>query len=199
MGPIDFDAIPGYREACDNEQANWNLAVLPLPVPLCGISVFQLMPRHVVLLTYCGNPFIAGGRTPDFADIAFFLWVVSTEYCLDLKKRDKFVKNWIKRNRACQPIKEISAYIERAYQDAPGSGGVGRVQYYAPAIYFIDLFGVEYGWSPEQTMNTPLATIYQLLKAIKRRYNPKAIQFNSTDGLRSRILRDQMMPPTGEN
>lgn len=199
MGLIDFDAIPGYREACANEQANRNLAVLPLSVPLCGIQVHQLMPRHIVLLGYCHNAFIEGERPPVLEDIVFFLWAVSLEYCLDLKKRDKFIKNWVKQNKDCKPIREIDEYLERAFQDAPPSRQTYGPEYFAPSIYFVDLFGSEYGWTVEQTMGTPLATIYQLLKAIKRRYRPGAIQFNPSDAIKARVLRDQMMPPTGEN
>lgn len=199
MGLIDYDAIPGYRDACEREQANRNLAVLPLSLPLCGLSVHQLMPRHIVLLSYCQNAFIEGKREPAIEDIVFFLWAVSTEYCLDIKKRDKFIAHWIKKNKDVRPIRDINEYLERAFQDAPGTGNSDGPQYVAPAIYFVDLFGGEYGWTMEQTMNTPLATIYQLLKAIRRRHNPKGIQFNPSDALKARLLLGQITPKTGEN
>ncbi len=192
MGLLDLDAIPGYREACAAEQANRNLATLPFVIPLCGIDVRQLTPQHVVLLNYCRNAFIEGGRAPQPEDIAFFLWVISPEYSLERKKRDKFIRRNVAKLRYRESIIAINEYLAQAFQDAPGAGTADGPQYIAPVVYLVDLFASQYGWDDRKTLETPLAALFQYMRAIRLRTNPKAIMFNRSDALKSQHLRDRM-------
>ncbi len=188
MSLIDLDAIPGYREACEKERENRNLAVLALTVPLCGVSAHQLMPRHVCLLTYCQNAFLGGGAPPQPEDIAFFLWAVSPDYCLDVKKRDRFIKAKVANLPYARSCREIFDYLDRAFQDSPGRSGSGGTQYVAPVVFLIDLFASQYGWTDEKTMTTPLAALFQYMKAMRMRTNPRAPIFNPSDVIKSRFL-----------
>ncbi len=192
MSLLDLDAIPGYREACESEQANRNLATLQFTVPLCGIEVNQLNPRHVVLLNFCHNAFIEGGRTPRPEDICFFLWVISPQYSLDTKKRDKFIKRHISKLKYLESIGEINEYLSRTFQDSPGRSDANGPQYVAPVVFLVDLFASQYGWEDTKTLNTPLAALFQYMRAIRLRMNPKAIMFNESDTIKSKHLRARM-------
>lgn len=192
MSLLDLDAIPGYREACEREQEARNLAVSSQTVPLCGLSVYQLAPRHVCLLRLCQNAFFCGGRIQP-EDVAFFLWVVSPEYSLDHKKRDKFLRRNVSALKYVDSVKQIKEYLDRAFMDAPPTGGdPGGAQYVAPVVFLIDLFASQYGWTDEKTMSTPLPALFQYMKAIRLRVNPRATMFNPSDGLKSKHLMDRM-------
>lgn len=195
MGQDDSNAlppIPGYAEACRREQDNRNLAATLSTVPLCGIPAAQLTPRHLTLLSLCGNAFVQG-RDPQPEDVAMFLWFVSPEYCLERRKRDKFIRRNVARLKYRESVAEITEYLDRTFQDAPASGGEQNApQYVAPVVFLVDLFGAQYGWPAQVTMDTPLAFLFQCLNAIKMRLNPRAIMFNPSDSIKSRHLRERM-------
>lgn len=191
MGLLNLDSIPEYAEACAEERASRDLALLGDPMPLCGVLVNQLCPKHTIRLGYCRNGFVTPGKTIGPEDVAMFLWFVSTGYSFDQKARDKFVKG-IRRLNFDEAVKDIDEYLESSFMDSPGGSGSGGRLYVAPLAIYVDLFGHEYGWSCETTMNTPWGTIFQLVKRIRLRYNPKALQFNPrSDGAVSRWLAKQ--------
>lgn len=190
MGLIDFDTIPGYAEACAEERAVRDLALLADPVPLCGVIVNQFTPRHSIRLGFCHNGFLVGGRDLTPEDVAMFLWFVAVDYSFEEAKRDAFVGR-LAELKFIGAIESINGYLENAFMDAPGGGGGGK-SYTAPAATLVDLMGHEYGWSMQTTLNTPWAVLFQLVKHIKRRSNPKALQFNPrSDGKLSEWLQAQ--------
>jgi len=198
MGLIEYDKIPGYVEACSEEEATRELALLADPIPLCGVLVNQFTPRHTIRLGFCKNAFVVGERSITPEDVAMFLWFVSTEYSFDQRRRDKFVRK-LESLKFVESVKAINAYLSDAFMDAPGvgSGGWGRA-YTAPAASFVHVFGQEYGWPMQQTLNTPWAALFQLLKLIKRHYNPKAILFNPrSDAAVGRWLQERNAPVGG--
>lgn len=187
MGLLDLDSIPEYAEACAEERAARDLALLADPMPLCGVVVHQLAPRHTLRLGYCQNAFVTPGKGIGPEDVAMFLWFVAVDYSFDQRKRDRFVRK-ISRLPMLDSVKSINGYLETAFMDAPG-GAVGGKMYVAPVAIYVDLMGHEYGWPAAVTLGTPWGVLFQLLKRIKRRYNPKALQFNPrSDGALSRYL-----------
>ena len=192
MSQLDTASIPGYSEACAKEQANRDLSFLPWPVPLCGIMARQFTFRHLILLGECGNAFVDSNKQIDPADVAGFLWMVSLEYSPGPKARDRFVKKIRDKVVFMAAIKEINAYLEAAFQDAPQStDGSGKI-YYAPAAAYVDLFAAEYGWSIDTTLSTPIAALFQLLRCLQRRHNPRVILINRSDALIAEALRKRM-------
>ena len=124
-----------------------------------------------------------------------FLWFVSPEYCTDRKSRDKFIKRNVARLKYRESVAEIDEFLVRTFQDSPGSKGDSGPQYVAPVVYLVDLFGSQYGWTARETMDTPLAFLFQCINAIKMRRNPQAIMFNPSDSIKSRHLRERMGMP----
>lgn len=193
MNLYDPNDIPGYREAREREQANRDLAFLDFPIPLCGVIVRQFNLKHLVLLGNLGNAFVSRAELPTAVDIAQFLWVVSTEYSLDDKARDKFVKKLRKlKYGAC--LAEINAYLAQAFQDAPPAAGDSGKLYTSSCASLVELIAHEYKWDDETIMQKPIARLFQYVRLIKVRYNPKALLFNKSDALISENLRARMAP-----
>lgn len=177
MGLIDLESIPEYREACAEERAARDLALLADPMPLCGVIVDQHCPRHTLRLGYCRNAFVTPGKIIGPLDVAMFLWFVSREYTFDVKKRDRFVKR-IRKLPMAETTGEINGYLENAFLDMPQGSTGGAKMYVAPVTIYVDLLAAQYGWGAQQTLTTPWGTIFQLVKRIRQRANPKAIMFN---------------------
>jgi len=187
--------IPGYTEACEQEQANRDLAFLDFPIPLCGVIVRQFCLKHLVLLGNCGNRFITNEGAPQPEDVAQFLWIVSKDYSLDAKARHKFVKG-LGDLKYVQSVKDISEYLKSAFQDAP-AGGAGGKQYTADCAWLVEIMAHSYGWDDEATMQKPVARLFQYLRLIQRRNDPKAILFNRSDAVISNHLRASMTAKGG--
>lgn len=189
MEPI-LASIPGYAEAVALEQSNRELAFIDLPIPLCGVTVNQMTPKHLLLLSGCENRFITGGY-PREGDLETFLWIISTDYRTGQKEMVSWVRKRLKHLDKREAYKDISAYIERTFQDAPASNGVQQKQYTASVAFLVDLFGVEYGWTDTQVLNCPIARLYQLVKQIHMRRDPKAPRFNKSDAFISKMLQQR--------
>lgn len=192
MSQIDPGLIPGYAEAVAQEQSNRNLAFLGYPLPLCGMTIRQMTPRHVILLQECGNRFFAGGW-PTFEDVGMFLWFLSPHYQPGEEHAKAFYRNIAKRAREENAmIEEITAYLVKVFQDAPASSGIQGKQYTASAAALVDVLAREYGWSDEEVLDKPLGRLYQYFREIQYRHNPKAPRFNRSDSYISAWLRHRM-------
>ncbi len=181
MGLFNPAEIPGYADALAKESQLRDLTFLNYPLPLCGVKVRQFTPRHLILLEHCDNAFICG-RAPDLEDILVFMWIVSTDYCLDQTARDAWLKSWMKNAADLKVVPAIKEYLDAAFYDSPAmGGGVHGKSYTASIAVVVDIIAVEYGWDDESILEKPLARIFQYLRRIERRKNPKAIQFNRSD------------------
>lgn len=178
MSALDFAAIPGYAEACAHEQAARDLAFLDFPVPLCGITARQFCLRHLLLLGQCESPIVCGGEI-GFADIALFLWFVSTDYCLDKKREELFVRAL--RFMPKDALREIDAYLDRAFMDRPANSGRGGKAYTSMAAGYVDVIASEYHWPDTAIMEMPIARLHQYIRTIMHRYNPRLPLINRSE------------------
>jgi hypothetical protein len=194
MSLIDPDAIPGYREAIEQERADRDLAMMDR-VPICGLQCRQISLRIWMLLNLCGNVFIAGGGTATKEEVAVILWMLSDAYCLNEKARQK----WVKRNvrplfqagKFLWCVGEINQHLRRAFRDAPG-GGKGSKQYVNAAAGVVDYLASEYGWSAREIMEMPIASLFLYQRAARMRHNPRAPMFNESDQILSRYMQDRV-------
>lgn len=176
INPAD---IPGYAAAIEAERSNRELAFLAQPIPLCGVPVRQMTPRHLLLLKGIGNRFIMGGR-PDAGDVAIFIWVLSTEYTTGHQEQISFCKKLIKGINLSKSIGEVFQFLRMVFQDSPEGTSQDKL-YTAPIASMVDLFGNQYGWTSDDTLEQPLARLFQLAREITRRLNPKAPMVNKSD------------------
>lgn len=175
--------IPGYAEAVNAELVNRELAFMPAPMPICGLPIRHLNPRHQMILVRCRNAFVCGGLVQP-KDVAFFLWALSPEYVMnDTEKRDAYIRERVARLNFRKVSKEILAYMQQVMQDMPQGEGVDQKLYTAPVASLVDLLALEYGWSDEAILEMPLARIFQYARRIQARHQPRVPLFNRSDGV----------------
>lgn len=184
-----YDSIPGYKEAIREERAARDMSMLSRLVPLCGLMVRQFTPRHWLLLTNAGNAFTKEGTTILPEDIAYFLWVVSTEYNNEQASLNSFVEK-IASLPYMESVTEINEYIEVAFQDVLPSvaNGLGSKNYTSTCASLVDLLACEYGWDDESILEKPIARILQYQRQIRLRRNPRAPLFNRSET----VIRDAL-------
>ena len=176
--------IPGLEQAIKRETAIRDQSFLELPEVIGGIDVQPLTLRHVLLLEGIGSPFICGGYVQPH-DAAAFLLVVTG--------RPKGLKRWRLLRRvgglnAKEAVGEIESYLSETFMDAPASSQSQATAYFSNAAALVDCFGSEYGWSEAAVLDIPLKRLFQYVKVITKRNNPKAILFNPSDKVKGRFL-----------
>ncbi len=176
--------IQQYNEAVKNEQAARVQAFIRLPQDICGLPVKALTLNHWMKLEAIGSPFITGGQI-NAMDIPQFLLIVSEK---------KGFHRWLYLRRmsfvsAESLANSIHDYVSEAFMDSPGSS-VKSKSYFCGAAAIVDLFIHEYDWPEEKTLNESVAILFQYIKAITTRNNPKASLFNPSDGISGRWLKE---------
>lgn len=197
MSLLDYDQIPGFKEAVNREQVNRELAFLPAPMPILGVPIRHFNARHHMLLAGCGNRFICGG-IPRPEDVAMFLWFLSPDYRTEPGYREPFVEKKIKDLDYREAVLAILKYLDAVFQDWGSGGGGNEKQFTAPIAAFIDVLAFEYGWTDEAILEMPLARVFQFLRRIQMRKNPRALLFNRSERLVGEYLRNRMAQPTVE-
>jgi hypothetical protein len=168
------DIIPGYREALEQEELQRNVAFLDVPELICGIEVSPFTLNHLCRLQCISSPFVCGGVMSP-ADVALFLWAVSPEYHPKARLR-----RWLFIRRArglnyADTVKAIEQYLADAFADRTGGGSRG----FSPPNWsgyasICASLAAEYGWSVSQIMAMPVKQVWQFLRIVERRTNPKA-------------------------
>ena len=171
--------IPGYAAAIESERTNRELSFLAQPLPLCGVAVRQMTPRHMLLLKGVGNRFVTGGR-PDAGDVSIFVWLLSMEYTTGHQAQIAFCKKLIKGMNVNKSIGEVFRFLEMVFQDAPEGTSQDKL-YTAPIASLVDRFASQYGWTTDEILEQPLARLFQLSREITRRFNPQAPMCNKSD------------------
>jgi hypothetical protein len=199
MSLLDYTEIPGYTEAVNAEQSNRDVAFLATTPPICGVSIVHMSLRHWIQLIGCRNRFIRGER-PEPGDVAMFLWFLSPSYSCDVTARARFVAEHVRPLDFMDVTREIYAYLNRVFQDIPhGDGAAQGKSYTAPVASMVDLLASEYGWTDDQILSLPLARLFQYLRRIEKRRDPKSIQFNRSERLISQWLAKRCAAPAVEN
>ena len=158
------------RQALEKEQAYEAEPWLFIPKDICGIEVYDLSLRHVLILDGIKNPLLDGSAF-EVDDLAQFLWVVSTEFELSNdKKRDKFLRK-IAGFSYPEILKEATEYIEAslAQGKAMQTNEANKKSNAHFVAYVVDTFAGTYGYSIEYILSLPVAIIHQLITVINER------------------------------
>jgi hypothetical protein len=185
--------IPGYAGAVLHERLVRDAAFLGLPETVAGFELRQLTLRDYVLLRAKRMLLLSGG-VPEARELAVFLWLMSTGYCLDERVRKRFFQRcrffqppampllrtnramarWQKRRfAAIQAMGIVLAavwqYLEETFQDRPPGGASGPYypSYYSDASYWCAMLGREHHQSYADTLDLPLKVLWQAVKEIK--------------------------------
>jgi hypothetical protein len=186
--------IPEYRAAVNAETVARELAFMPGPLPICGVPIRHMNARHHILLAWCGNAFVTGAR-PQSEDVAFFLWALSPDYTTEPGFREAFIAEKVRGLDFVQAVVAIYRYLDGVWLDWPAGDRGERKHYTAPVASLVDLLATEYGWRDEDILEMPLHRIFQYLRRIAQRRNPKTPQFNASD----RVLSAHLMGRSGAN
>ena len=178
--PIE-DQIPGYADALAREEEARELAFLDVPQDLLGVAVVPLTLRRVRALTAAGSPFFGGGA-PTAGDVAVFLWALSPEYQpADAEGRVRFTAelaaSGVLADLAGAAL-AIGDFLDWTWNDAPCAGpSRGSVQSENLTSFeanYVDTIASVYHWSEAQILDCPLPRLFQYLRRIALRTDPKA-------------------------
>lgn len=169
---------PALRAALEREDCIRRLPYLNLPETICGIEVAPLTLRHVILLESIRSPFVVGGAVTPYDVGAFFLVITGSP---------KGFRRWRLLRRVgglngADAIAGIQEYLDEAFMDGPPESKDEDLRYYSNAAASVDIFGSQYGWSRETTLNSPLKALFQELRAMTVRANPTAVLQNRMSG-----------------
>lgn len=184
----ETEQIKGLAEAIDQEQTRRNLAFADTLLPVGGVWVKQFNPFHWVSLGLVRSPFLGGDRGDAFSTVSVleFLWVCSPQYQPGAFWRQLWF--YVRHYRSIRPATALAVfdYLEAAFQDAPATqrGQADRRSYYAGVTSLCDFFAAEYGWDDSQTMQKPIARLFQYFNCVRKRKDPQAIMFNPSDRVR---------------
>ena len=161
-------AIPAYpraeyEAALASEQEDRALVFLGVKETICGIECEPLTPRRVEWLRLAKSPFIVGGKVGPI-EIAQFLWIVSKSFVPNKEKRNDFLQSALS-VEVSKAREEIEEYLDRAYLDAMGGNSNSRPCVSACASYALALAGEPFRMGWQEVLDTPIAVIFQLLKA----------------------------------
>jgi len=182
-----YHLIPGLQQAVERETAIRNQAFLDFPESICGIEVKPLTLRRMLLLESVGSPFICGGMVTPYHVGAFFLAMTDAKGFARwrLLRRVGLLKTE-------DAIEGIKAFLDESLQDSPPKRNTGETaSYYSATSAIVDVFASEYGWSRSEVLDDPVKRVFQYLKAIQRRNNPQAIQFNPSGRIICKYLEEQ--------
>ncbi len=177
-----------YAEAVKRQEELRDGAFLDLPFSLCGFPCLKLTARHFAILVHSRSPFVCGGF-PLPEHVVQFLWVLHPKFSYtDIVRRDAFIDScaWLDYDAAVQ---SIVGYVEEVMIDSPATGGNRSEGYHSWLAVIVDTLAREYGWSQEQIMSLPMASLFQYLRLIGRRNGDTGPQFNRlTDAAKNRWL-----------
>jgi hypothetical protein len=170
---MNIDGIAGeypqeIKDALELESAYPLEAWLNLPESICGIEIKQITPKILLHLHGIDSPLFGIGEVR-FDDVLAFLWICSPSFCYDAKVRDEFLKQ-AKKINPFDAVLEIQTFLEKTFIDADYDTRQNGKKSNATFIaYLCDNLAREYSFSIEQTMQTPMRQIYQLLSVISER------------------------------
>lgn len=175
---IDYNAEVG--EALAREKNARDAAWADVRPRIGGREFLPLTIRHYLALDAVDSPFIRGGVMPTPEQLCQFLWVIAPEFSPDPGAMLNFAKA-IGGLPFEATVKECFELVEVTFMDAPqGDSGSGSGPSFVSWVAsIVDALGSEYGWKHFEVLDMPLRQVFQLLRAIRRRHDPKAILFNA--------------------
>lgn len=181
---MNLATIPGFLEAVAEERFARDAAFLPVTETVAGVEVRPLTLRTLCILQAIDSPFVMGRRGVTGAEVAAFLWVVSSGYNPSASwRRRRFVRR-LRDLPFADTVAAINAYLGRTFADL-ASGGPAQRSYYSTTASLVDLFAGEYGWSEAAILDLPVTRAIQYQRAIERRrfaaLGQKPVQFNPSD------------------
>lgn len=185
-----LDAIPGYREAIEQEETNRAAGFLPISRTVAGIELRVMTLGDYLALRAMQSPLISG-QVPKPEQLTAFLWFLSVQYPTG---RRKFVKRHCRRfmfrsvplihfggsmRRWSKHTKRVAEAIAKAthecwdyanemLMDWPMSvvGAKFNRIHYAEGVGIIDRLATAYHWPESEILAMPMPRVLGYLKRL---------------------------------
>jgi len=184
------ELIPGFREAVEKENRERDVPWLGLTEFIAGVEVLPFTPRHYLILTAIGSPFLLGGA-PTAVEVIQFLWIVSPGFIPGRSMCARWHRwKFVRRNRKldwASAVKAIDDYLDGAFENAIG-GSVSAKSYFSSLAGIVDCMASEYGWTEDEILKTPFKKLFQLNRSRRMRTDPDVTLVNPSDRLKSEYL-----------
>lgn len=170
---VEFDdaAKERIKQAAAFEKRLRLESFLDLPSE-CGKFTLRIPTiRDLLELEFAENRFL-DYAVPQLDDYIHLLWQLRTDS--EKSNERKFAKHVATKLTDDEKM-EIAAFFSAQFNDMP-SGGGGHVDPYDSSVwlaFLVDTLCSEYGWTLDQTLDTPLQVALQLTQRIIKRHNPK--------------------------
>lgn len=159
--------IQGYESEVKQEQLARNLVYLDQFETVCGEPVYNVTPRLLATLNAIRTPFISGG-TISRPIIAQFIWALHKDYSPRALWKRKCLRSRLARIPIDDCVKEIQAFIDLTFMDAP-TGGKEEKPIASNIAWMVYRFRhAPWNMREEETANTPLRKLYQELRCWER-------------------------------
>jgi hypothetical protein len=188
MPILKWSDVPGLTEALKRENDIRDASFLDLNANLCGVEIRQMTPQDLLILDGIGNPLMAGGL-PSPAELADFLWKLSPRFKLNAPIRRFLFGRSVRKKEYLSLVKACGKYISDTFQDSPGSSGPSSTPYAGWCAYLVNNIAMNYHWSEDKILRTPLKRLFQYLKCIRRYHNPDAPMHNPSDKMKGDYIR----------
>jgi hypothetical protein len=168
----------------EQEELQRSVAFLGVTELICGVEVLPFSLAHLCRLQCVGSPFVSGGAHSP-ADVALFLWAVSPEY----RPRSWFRRYlFVRKLRGipfAEAVKGITDYLNEAFQDHTGGKSEGfSPSYWSGFASMVATLATEFHWSEADIMHMPLKRVWQYMRIVEKRHNPKAWFTNPSSKIR---------------
>lgn len=194
--------IPGEKEAAEKFRTEQILSFAGVEPDIGAVAVKPFTPAMFIDLEIGESGFF-GGRSPGPSDLAVMLWRVSEAYERgNAAKRTQF-NYFVGMMNHDEAMTGCFDYLRRAWlamPEWPGSkGGPKSVGIWPSRL--VHMFGTEYGWLEEYTLNLPFRRLWQyanrILESNSDRYVQKApgVRSARADWLKEENRRLRMAPP----
>lgn len=175
-----------YKQSVINEQLIRDSSFLTDFEFIGNVKVKSLTPKLLNVLSVAKSPFVIGGQLDEAITLSF-LALISYEKVTNI---DKFYKEVVVTNSMDKVLEDIGTYLDSSFQDtiSGGESTEKHAPYYSGYAALVDMLAKEYGWTEEMIMNIPYKRLFQYLRVITKRNDPKAIFHNQSDKVKTEML-----------
>lgn len=174
-----------YIAAVEKEQAVRDSAFISDIDVIGTIKVHTLTPKLFSILVLMKSPLVVGGEITA-EKVLTFLWTIKIKESTD--NQQEFFEQTLSTEDFDEIMADAQEYFTSAFADAPMGEGSAGVPYYSSMAVLVDYLASEYGWTDEMIINLPYKRLFQYMRVIAKRNDPKKILCNKSDDVKSELM-----------
>lgn len=184
--------IPGLAKAENDFQAEQELDLLGVELPIAGLEILPFTSRMFLELEFAGNECLGRARHPSPVALEQFLWRVSASFRRDggdVEARGsprRAVVYAVGTSPYLETVDAVHAYLWRAWwlMPQPGTRPLKKGERRPPKSSgtwlsaMLDAVAHEYGWTEDEVLDCPFRRLWQYMHRILERRIPEYAQPN---------------------